>query len=145
MIPPWASLQRVAIPALFVCVVCVAAMESAASSKRSRTLQKNTRATNHAIAAVELLSQLGCQRIIAWSDADVRLAVLVKALSGRSDLALQCSTRPVAPTPMAARACGHADGASCGRVVPGSHPGGRPSVPDESHGAPAAAGADFSG
>ena len=88
MIPPWASLQRVAVPALFVCVVCVAAMESAASSKRSLTLQKNTRATNHAIAAVELLSQLGCQRIIAWSDADVRLAVLVKALSGRPDLSL---------------------------------------------------------
>ena len=31
---------------------------------------------------------MGCHRIIAWSDADVRFAVLIKALSGRSDLAL---------------------------------------------------------
>ena len=66
----------------------VAAMTSAASTRNARIPQNNPTATTHAIAAVEFLSQLGCNRIITWSDADVRFAVLVKSLSGRSDLAL---------------------------------------------------------
>ena len=66
----------------------VATMPPAASTRNSRTPRENSTATTHAIAAVELLAQMGCKRIIAWSDADVRFAVLVKSLSGRSDLAL---------------------------------------------------------
>lgn len=63
-------------------------MSSAASSVDSRTRECDARAANRATAAIDVLDVLGCSRIIRWKAADVRFAVLVKVLSGRSDLAL---------------------------------------------------------